>query len=140
VRRRSFGSTTWCAFTAAPHAQTLALLEGAEIFILPSVTAGDGDMEGIPVSLMEAMARGMPVISTYHSGIPELVEDGVSGFLVPERDVVALARAIQRTVENGSTWPEIGRAGRCIVEDNFNRRKLGLRLIEHYRNLLSLAQ
>ncbi len=118
-----------------PHAQTLALLEEAEIFILPSVTAGDGDMEGIPVSLMEAMARGMPVISTYHSGIPELVEDGVSGFLVPERDVAALAGAIARTIDSAPRWPEIGRAGRRTVEDNFNRRKLGLRLLEHYRGL-----
>lgn len=119
-----------------PHRQTLALLDDAAIFILPSVTAADGDMEGIPVSLMEAMARGMPVISTYHSGIPELVQDGVSGFLVPERDVPALARAIGRTIDSAPTWPEIGQAGRLTVENDFNRRKLGLRLIEHYRGLL----
>jgi colanic acid/amylovoran biosynthesis glycosyltransferase len=119
-----------------PHGPTLALLDDADVFILPSVTAEDGDMEGIPVSLMEAMARGMPVISTYHSGIPELVEDGVSGFLVPERDVTALAEAIQRTINSAAKWPEIGRAGRRTVEDNFNRRKLGLRLIEHYCSLL----
>ncbi len=119
-----------------PHAQTLSLLEEASIFILPSVTAADGDMEGIPVSLMEAMARGMPVISTYHSGIPELVEDGISGFLVPERDDAALADAIQRAVENSAKWPEIGRAGRRTVEHDYNRQTLGLRLIEHYRNLL----
>jgi colanic acid/amylovoran biosynthesis glycosyltransferase len=78
----------------------------------------------------------MPVISTYHSGIPELVEDGVSGFLVPERDVAALAGAIQRTVENAAKWPEIGRAGRRMVEHDFNRQTLGVRLIEHYRALL----
>lgn len=119
-----------------PHGETLALLDEAAVFVLPSVTAGDGDMEGIPVSLMEAMARGMPVISTYHSGIPELVEDGVSGFLVPERDVAALARAIARTIDSAARWPEIGRAGRRVVESDFNRRTLGLRLIEHYRNLL----
>jgi colanic acid/amylovoran biosynthesis glycosyltransferase len=119
-----------------PHDQTLALLDEAAIFILPSVTAEDGDMEGIPVSLMEAMARGMPVISTYHSGIPELVEDGVNGFLVPERDVAALAGAIQRTIDSASRWPEIGQAGRRTVENNFNRRKLGLHLIETYRALL----
>jgi colanic acid/amylovoran biosynthesis glycosyltransferase len=85
---------------------------------------------------MEAMARGMPVISTYHSGIPELVEDGVSGFLVPERDVVALAGAIQRTINSAPRWPEIGQAGRRTVETNFNRRTLGLHLIETYRALL----
>ncbi|MBA3925817.1 glycosyltransferase [Listeria rustica] len=66
----------------------------SDIFILPSVVAQDGDMEGIPVSLMEAMAQGKPVISTIHSGIPELVIHGKTGFLVPERNAEALGRAI----------------------------------------------
>lgn len=66
----------------------------SDIFILPSVVAQDGDMEGIPVSLMEAMAQGKPVISTIHSGIPELVIDGETGFLVPERNAEALGRAV----------------------------------------------
>jgi colanic acid/amylovoran biosynthesis glycosyltransferase len=119
-----------------PHRETLSLLNDASIFILPSVTSEDGDMEGIPVSLMEAMARGIPVISTYHSGIPELIEDGVNGFLVPERDDEALARSIERTIDSAPRWPEIGRAGRRTIEIDFNRQKLGRRLIEHYRDLL----
>ncbi|HEX6118114.1 MAG TPA: glycosyltransferase [Dongiaceae bacterium] len=119
-----------------PHKETLALLNDASIFILPSVTGDDGDMEGIPVSLMEAMARGIPVISTYHSGIPELIEDGVNGFLVPERDDEALARSIERTIDSAPRWPEIGRAGRRTIEIDFNRQTLGRRLIEHYRDLL----
>jgi len=119
-----------------PHSETLEILNEAMIFILPSVTGKNGDMEGIPVSLMEAMARGIPVISTYHSGIPELVQDGVSGFLVPEGDDDALARAIERTIDSAPEWPEIGRASRRMVEEEFDRRKLGLRLIEHYRDLM----
>jgi colanic acid/amylovoran biosynthesis glycosyltransferase len=131
------GLTDMVAFHGGlPHREALSLLNEASIFILPSVTSEDGDMEGIPVSLMEAMARGIPVISTYHSGIPELVQDGVNGFLVPERDDAALARAIERTIDRASDWPEIGRAGRQTVERSFNRRKLGRRLIEHYRDLL----
>lgn len=118
------------------HGRTLALLNKAAAFILPSVTSQNGDMEGIPVALMEAMARGMPVISTYHSGIPELVENGVSGFLVPERDVAALTKAIEESIESAPRWSEIGRAGRRMVEAEFNRQKLGLRLIEHYQELL----
>ena len=59
----------------------------AHFFLLPSVTAADGDQEGTPVSLMEAQAAGLPVLSTTHSGIPEVVLDGASGFLVSERDV-----------------------------------------------------
>ena len=63
-----------------------AALARADVFALPSVTAVDGDQEGIPVSLMEAMASGVPCLSTMHSGIPELIQDGRSGWLVPERD------------------------------------------------------
>jgi len=118
-----------------PHAQALAILKGADLFILASVTASNGDMEGIPVSLIEAMARGIPVISTYHSGIPELVEDGVNGFLVAEGDDEALANALERAIDNAARWPEIGRAGRLTVEKEFNRSTLGRRLIDHYRDL-----
>jgi colanic acid/amylovoran biosynthesis glycosyltransferase len=117
------------------HQETLAVLNAADVFILASVTAKDGDMEGIPVSLMEAMARGIPVVSTYHSGIPELVQDGVNGFLAPEGDDDALAAAIKRVIENAPRWPEIGRAGRRTVEEEFNRQKLGRCLIDHYRDL-----
>lgn len=118
------------------HNRTLALLDHAAIFVLPSVTAEDGDMEGIPVSLMEAMARGLVVISTFHSGIPELIEDGVNGFLVPEKDTAALANAIEQCVKNARIWPDLLRAGRRTVEAKFDRRKLGDRLIELYRGLL----
>lgn len=121
---------------ALSHSHTLALLDEATIFILPSVTAEDGDMEGIPVSLMEAMARGLIVISTFHSGIPELVESGVNGFLVPERDVAALASTIEHSVRSAPRWPDMLRAGRHTVEAGFDRRKLGNRLIELYRGLL----
>lgn len=62
----------------------------SDILILPSVTTKRGDQEGIPVTLMKALARGLPVISTWHGGIPELIKEGESGFLVPERDVDAL--------------------------------------------------
>ena len=118
-----------------PHAETLALLDQASIFILPSLTSKSGDMEGIPVSLMEAMAHGIPVISTYHSGIPELVEDGVSGLLVPEGDDTALMRAIERMIDVASRWPETGRAGRETIVADFNRQALSRRLIEYYTGL-----
>ncbi len=57
-----------------PSHEVKAMLDDADVFLLPSVTGADGDMEGIPVALMEAMAVGIPVVSTLHSGIPELVE------------------------------------------------------------------
>ena len=111
------------------------LLEKADVFLLPSVVASDGDKEGVPVSLMEAMAMGMPVLSTWHSGIPELVEDGVSGFLVPERDTDALAGRIHWMSENRGEWAGLGRAGHEKVEREFNLDRLHDQLVELYRKL-----
>lgn len=76
------------------------LMEESHLFLAPSVTAKSGDSEGIPVVLMEALAMGLPVLSTLHSGIPELIEDGKTGFLVPERDVDALAAKLLFVLEN----------------------------------------
>ena len=77
-----------------PSHEVKAMLDDADVFLLPSVTGADGDMEGIPVALMEAMAVGIPVVSTLHSGIPELVEADKSGWLVPENDARALAQRL----------------------------------------------
>lgn len=68
------------------------LMEDANVFVHHSVTVENGDQEGIPTSIMEAMAMELPVISTWHAGIPELVEDGVNGYLVGERDIESYAR------------------------------------------------
>lgn len=119
------------------HDQTLAMLDRAMIFVLPSVTASDGDMEGIPVALMEAMAMGMPVISTRHSGIPELVEDQVSGFLVNERDLDGLSRAIETILCEPERWNAMGRAGRQRVEREFDHAKLMSELHDHYRRVVA---
>jgi colanic acid/amylovoran biosynthesis glycosyltransferase len=90
----------------------------SHIYVLASVTASNGDQEGIPVSLMEAMATGMPVVSTYHSGIPELITHEVNGFLAPERDVDSLTHVFEQLMLHPEKWPEIGRAARRTVEAN----------------------
>jgi colanic acid/amylovoran biosynthesis glycosyltransferase len=107
------------------HASALALLAESDAFILPSITASDGNMEGVPVSIMEAMALQKPVISTWHSGIPELVEHGVSGLLVPEQDVETLSRAIEVLADNPAERARLGAAGRLKVERSFNAATLG---------------
>ena len=111
------------------------LMNNVHIFILPSVTGKDGNQEGLPVVLMEAMARGIPVISTYHSGIPELVEDGVSGFLVPERDVEALSVKMKQLVENQKLWSSFGSEGRKKIEQEFDINLLNNKLIQHFKNI-----
>jgi colanic acid/amylovoran biosynthesis glycosyltransferase len=100
----------------------------AHLLLAPSVTASDGDMEGIPVALMEAMACGLPVVSTRHSGIPELVADGVSGLLVAERDVDGLAAAVRCLAEHPERWAALGEAGRGIVEREYDVNALNARL------------
>ena len=98
------------------------LMARAHILILPSVTAGDGDMEGTPFVLIEALAMGMPVVSTYHADIPEIVKDGVHGYLVPERDSQSLAERLMHLIEHPEMWAPMGKAGREHVNENFNAR------------------
>lgn len=96
------------------------ILETADIFTLPSRTAENGDMEGIPVSLMEAMSCGLPVISTYHSGIPELVTDGISGLLIKENDVKGFTDALLRLIDEPGLALKLGTEASRAVRNNFN--------------------
>ncbi|MBX4950850.1 glycosyltransferase [Rhizobium binae] len=105
-----------------PHQEIKRLLDDAHIFVLPSVTAADGDMEGIPVSIMEAMAMGLPVVSTRHSGIPELVVDGSSGRLVEEKDVAALSSAMEELASSPDLVGTMGSKGRMIIEQGYNEQ------------------
>jgi len=109
----------------------------SHIFILSSVTAENGDQEGQGLVLQEAQAVGMPVISTLHNGIPEGVQDGKSGFLVPERDVVGLVEKLEYLILHPEVWPEMGRAGRKYVEGHYDIKKLNQRLVKIYEHLLS---
>jgi colanic acid/amylovoran biosynthesis glycosyltransferase len=113
------------------------ILNNADILLAPSVTSKDGDQEGIPVSVMEAMAMGLPIVSTQHSGIPELICNGISGFLVPERDVDALAEKLGYLIEHPEVWLEMGQAGRAQVEEYYNNDRLNDRLIEIYQDLIT---
>ncbi|MGI9305488.1 MAG: glycosyltransferase [Gammaproteobacteria bacterium] len=108
-------------------------LENAHFVAAPSVTAGDSDQEGIPNALKEAMSMGLPVLGTWHSGIPELVEDGVSGFLVPERDAGGLAEKMMHLHDHPEFWNDMGRAGRARVEQMFDIGQLNDALVSFYQ-------
>lgn len=112
--------------------EIIAILNDAHILLAPSVTGQKGDQEGIPVALMEAMAMGLPVVSTQYSGIPELVENGVSGYLVPERDCDAIAHQLNELIEHPQRWQQMGQAGRSAVESHYNVHQLTEKLSEFY--------
>ncbi|WP_413160847.1 glycosyltransferase [Capilliphycus salinus ALCB114379] len=116
--------------------EIVEILNQSHIFIAPSVTASDGNQDAPVNVLKEAMAMGLPVISTYHGGIPELVEDGVTGFLVPERDAESLAEKLGILVKNPQLWPEMGKAGRAYVEEHYDLNKLNDTLVELYQKTL----
>jgi colanic acid/amylovoran biosynthesis glycosyltransferase len=116
--------------------ELIDILNEAHIFLAPSVTADNGDQDAPVNSLKEAMAMGLPVIGTEHGGIPELIEDGVSGFLVPERNTDAIAQKLCYLIEHPEIWSQITQAGRSQVEEKYDIEKLNDELVEIYQMLL----
>jgi colanic acid/amylovoran biosynthesis glycosyltransferase len=109
----------------------------SHIFLAPSITAANGDTEGgAPVSIIEASAAGMPIISTLHCDIPEVVINGESGLLVPERDVPSLAEAILDLTKAPALWRKMGAVGRKHMEESYNVVKQGESLERIYSQLL----
>jgi len=122
-----------------PHSELLKIAYHHHILLAPSVHGSDGNAEGgFPVILTEALATGMPVVAFNHCDIPEIIQNGKSGFLVPERDVVALAEKLIYLIEHPEIWPNMGRAGRAHVEVNYDINKLNDRLVEIYQQLLHI--
>jgi colanic acid/amylovoran biosynthesis glycosyltransferase len=113
-----------------------ARMASAHLFVLPSINL-DGDQEGTPVTLMEAQVSGLPVVSTRTGGIPEVMTDGHSGFLVADRDPKALAERLRFLIEHPEIWPELGSKGRTHIEQNYDVRKLNDQLVHIYRRIVN---
>jgi glycosyltransferase involved in cell wall biosynthesis len=105
---------------ALPQEKVIAQYQGAQIFTLPAVLAGSGDRDGIPNVILEAMAMEIPVVSTCHSAIPEVIEDHKNGLLVPPGDATALADALQMLVENPTLARKLGVEGHRTVLEKFD--------------------
>lgn len=105
---------------ACHHQQVKEQMQYADIFILPSCTAHNGDREGLPVSILEASAMKLPVLSTFHTGISEGVLDGETGYLVQERNVIQLANKLEILLQNDDLRQSMGEKGRQHVEAHFN--------------------
>jgi glycosyltransferase involved in cell wall biosynthesis len=108
---------------AQPFDRVLAKYEDADVFVLPAVVASDNRREVTPNVLIEAMAMRLAVIGTPIGAIPELIEDGVSGLIVPSRDEHALAGAIGRLLDDPALREELGDNARRRVEERFDIRK-----------------
>jgi colanic acid/amylovoran biosynthesis glycosyltransferase len=104
----------------------------SHIFLHPSETGPDGNQEGIPNSMLEAMASGLPVFATQHGGIPEAIETGVSGVLVPERRADELARALLNAVQEPGFLSRVARAGAEVVRERFDLGAQAQRLEDLY--------
>lgn len=105
------------------QSEVRAHLRQAALFVLPCVVAADGDRDGMPNALIEAMAMELPVVSTTVSGIPELITDGQEGLLAPPRDPVALADALARLLSNAALRCSLGQNGRRKVLAEFDLDK-----------------
>ena len=115
------------------------LFEKAHFFLHPSELAADGDQEGVPNSMLEAMAAGVPAVATYHGGIPEAVEDGISGYLVEERDDAALAAAMQMLASDPGRYEAMSRAAHERVSAEFALEAQTRCLEGFYREAISAA-
>ncbi len=120
-----------------PHDVVAAELAAADIFLGPSVTDRLGEADAAINTLKEAMLTGLPVIGTWHGGIPELVEDGISGLLVPERDPVAIADAVEALLDCPDKWGPMTRHARSAVETRFSFDTIARQTLEVYTEALA---
>jgi len=112
------------------------LYYASHIFLHPSETGSDGNQEGIPNSMLEAMATGLPVFATEHGGIPEAIDNGVTGILVPERDHEALSRALLDAIGDRLLLMRLARNGANAVARKFDQRGQIRQLEEIYLGMV----
>ena len=106
-----------------PSPEVAKVLSESDVLMAPSVVAIDGNRESGVIALKEASASGLAVLGTYHGGIPEIIDDGVTGFLVPERDVSTLGERLHRVLTDRALCAQLGRAGRAKMERQYDVNK-----------------
>jgi glycosyltransferase involved in cell wall biosynthesis len=118
-----------------PIQEVRRLMVESDVLLHPSVTPRDGDREGIPNALMEGQATGLPVISTRHGGIPELIVDGETGLLVEEHDTAALTDALRQLLTSKERRLQLGAAGHERIVREFSLEQQAKRYLELYHDL-----
>jgi len=120
-----------------PVAVVKSWMNRASLFVAPSVTAHQGDSEGLPNVVLEAQAMGLPVVSTVHAGIPEAIVQGETGFLAPERNSEALTQYILRLLQDPDLWQAFSHQGQARVRTHFDRRQQTRILEGIYKEILA---
>ncbi|MFZ5520596.1 MAG: glycosyltransferase [Pseudomonadota bacterium] len=120
---------------AQSHAQVRRFMHGASALVLPSVTAANGDAEGLGLVLLEGAASGLPVVGTRHGGIPEAIRDGETGYLVNERDSDQLSEALLALLKNAQLRRRLGENGRAMVAERFHISRQSALLADIYRRV-----
>lgn len=110
------------------HGEVLERYRAAHLYVLPSIVGSDGNREGLPVSIVEALACGLPVVSTPVTGIPEVVRHGENGLLIPSGDAGALADAIERVMRDRGLYERMRASARPSVVGRFDLRETAARL------------
>ncbi len=129
-----------CTFLGSrPSVEVRHALERTRVLCAPSVTAANGDSEGLPTVIAEAQAMGVPVVATSHAGIPEIVVDGLTGLLVPERDTEALAHALITLLSDPDLWQRASRAAQHRIAEHFDLRQQTSLLEQIYDRALAKA-
>ncbi len=119
-----------------PQGEVIAAMQQAAAFVAPCIVGKDGNRDGLPTVLIEAMALGTPCVSTDVTGIPELVEDGVTGLLVGQNDAAALAGALQRLLDDAGLRARLAGAARARIERDFDVAQNGAQLRSLYAQIV----
>jgi colanic acid/amylovoran biosynthesis glycosyltransferase len=119
VEELQIGHAVHFAGVLASH-DVAKLLSESDVLMAPSVVAIDGNRESGVIALKEGSAAGLAVLGTYHGGIPEIIDDGVTGYLVAERDVATLGERLHRLLSDRALCEQLGRAGRAKMEREYD--------------------
>ncbi|HMY35120.1 MAG TPA: glycosyltransferase, partial [bacterium] len=138
---RSLGVASTVFFHGVrPHEEIVQHMHQAALFLAPSVIAANKDRDSGLIVAKEAAACGLPVIGSIHGGIPDIIADGETGFLIPERDVIKMSQCIVEILNNPELWSRMSIASRKKIEEEYNIEKCNERSSSIYDELLKSMQ